>query len=864
MPDSTSELLDSASKFLWPGDVVEVRIPKAGKDGTVSGYFDDPAKLADAVSAWRGTAAGIYLTLNPVCPALLARAANRLKTRADTTTADSDVVRRRWLPLDFDPVRASGISSTNEEHRAALDRARAVSDWLLKERGWPAPILASSGNGAHLVFRIDLPNDEDSTRLVERVLRAVAGRFSDSAVDVDVKVGNAARIWKLYGTVARKGDPTADRPHRTAILLALPVRRAAVSREQLEAVAALHVEPAPAERPRRSRSDFSIDDWVAAHLPGVARGPEPWKGGRKWILRPCPFGTEHGEDDGTCLVQLPSGAIGFTCHHAHCAGKRWEDLRRLLEPGREPGGGDGSRNRNSDGDDGRPTIRIVESDRPGMVDQAEDALLADVAAGGDRIFVRGGALVRLVRSTTVVRTSFRSGGEVTRPAGHLASHLVTRPSILERFERVARWTRYDGRARRDVPKDCPEKVAEFYLARAGSWRMPSLDAIVEAPFMRPDGSVVQQPGYDEATGVLLDPGGWTFPPVPDEPTEGEAREALAEVKDVLAEFPFVNPSARAAALAEVVTPVARPAFPQVPIFVNTAPKAGTGKGLVVHVASIVATGRPAPAMTLCRDDDELKKKIFALLLEASPIVLLDNVDRPLGGETLDSAITEPVFKDRILGVSGNAAVTTQGTTWYASGNNVTVRGDLLRRTVWCDIDARMERPETRTFRRPDLLGFVAENRGRLVRAALTVLRAYVVAGRPDTGVNPLGNFEAWSRLVREALIWLDEGDPCGGRDFHVDSDPVEENLRTLLAEWQRAIGQVGISAGALIQKAESDHGLKEAILAVAGRGGRMDSRELGYFLRRHVHRISDGRLIIRAGASKGSVLWTVTTDERGR
>jgi hypothetical protein len=203
-----------------PGDVVEVRIPKTTRWGTISGYFDDLDKLATEVHradrSYRPT--GIYYTINPCNPALLGRAYNRLKERAEITTADTDIVVRRWLPIDFDPVRPAGISSSDEEHEAAIDRARLMRAELAGE-GWGTPILADSGNGGHLLYRLDLPNTPESLRTVVGLLAKLAERFSDERVKVDTTSSNAARIWKCYGSVARKGDSIPGRPHRLSRIL---------------------------------------------------------------------------------------------------------------------------------------------------------------------------------------------------------------------------------------------------------------------------------------------------------------------------------------------------------------------------------------------------------------------------------------------------------------------------------------------------------------------------------------------------------------------------------------------------------------------------------------------------------------------
>lgn len=217
--ENTGEIRRAIATLFEPGDVVELR---AFKDRTTaSGYFDDFEELAEQAAKLDGRGFAVYVTLNPADPALLARAQNRVKLHPKATTSDADIVCRRWLPVDFDPVRPADVSSTNKEKQAALRRAGEVGDHL-REQGWPEPVVGDSGNGAHLLYRVDLPNDRESLELVRGVLEALSFEFSDERVSVDTSTSNAARIWKLYGTTARKGDDTEDRPHRVSRLLKVP------------------------------------------------------------------------------------------------------------------------------------------------------------------------------------------------------------------------------------------------------------------------------------------------------------------------------------------------------------------------------------------------------------------------------------------------------------------------------------------------------------------------------------------------------------------------------------------------------------------------------------------------------------------
>jgi putative DNA primase/helicase len=170
-------------------------------------------------------AEGIYVTLNPVMSMVGTDAA-----------ADKHIYRRRWLLVDVDPVRPANTSATDAEKAVALERIKAIRNHLRAE-GWPDPVLADSGNGFHLLYRVDLPNDESSYRLVRDSLRALAAKFDDQAVKVDTTVCNASRICKLYGTLSRKGEATDERPHRAAALLEVPRPVAIVMPESLVALA---------------------------------------------------------------------------------------------------------------------------------------------------------------------------------------------------------------------------------------------------------------------------------------------------------------------------------------------------------------------------------------------------------------------------------------------------------------------------------------------------------------------------------------------------------------------------------------------------------------------------------------------------
>jgi hypothetical protein len=319
LPDKP--LLIEADKLLHPGGVVELRLLHLdGRGQTASGYFDQPALLAEAALRYHRRAEGGYITLNPLPASLLARASNQVVERARETTSDGEVRRRAWLPIDLDPTRPSGISASPHEHQVALEQAWRIREWLAAEWGWHAPLFADRGNGAHLLYAVDLPNEAASTDLITRCLASLAVRLGSEAVTLDRSVYNAARIWKLYGSVARKGEPLADRPPRRAQIISAPDPVERVTREQLAGLAAL-AGPNPASPAARD---------------GGATRPPPLRPGRpeahRWLPR-----FQHGCDRASscstmlhCLLLLLA-RVNRVRHHALEGDKRPPHLLRLRQ-----------------------------------------------------------------------------------------------------------------------------------------------------------------------------------------------------------------------------------------------------------------------------------------------------------------------------------------------------------------------------------------------------------------------------------------------------------------------------------------------------------------------------------------------------
>ncbi|MCE5200742.1 MAG: phage/plasmid primase, P4 family [Armatimonadota bacterium] len=314
------------------GQVVELRVldymrPGSSYPCTMSGYFDDYRAMAEEAAKLTPHASGVYFTPNPVKPELLARVCNKTRAmgKGDSTTSDKDVIRRRWFLIDCDAARVSGISASDEEHAAAISRAETIRTALSGE-GWPEPILADSGNGGHLMYRVDIPTDDKG--LVKACLEALAQRFNSDGVHVDTAVFNPARIWKLPGTLARKGEDMPGRPHRLAKLLNVPEPLEVVAAGLLQTLA----ETANAEVPAIEHpiaGGFDLVSWISSHL-GAASHKRTAEG-EVWTIEVCPFNPEHRRGE-AFIIRRVDGTIGAGCKHNSCEWG-WRELRERFEPG---------------------------------------------------------------------------------------------------------------------------------------------------------------------------------------------------------------------------------------------------------------------------------------------------------------------------------------------------------------------------------------------------------------------------------------------------------------------------------------------------------------------------------------------------
>lgn len=595
-------------------------------------------------------------------------------------------------------------------------------------------------------------------------------------------------------------------------------------------------------------NDLPYDDWIKVGLAlYAALGPDGralWEAWSAEAAKNDPAQTAQKWDSFASVRNVTVGTLFWL---ARQNGWRAAQPRRVrtTHPSREA-----SDEHTAEGN--RPLIRIRAGMMPETIDEAEQALLG----AGLGLYQRGSIVVR----PAMVPVAISGGRQIDAPRLiHVRAH-----HMAEAFTKAAYWERYDMRAGDWIPTDCSQRLAETYLAREGQWRLPVLTGIINAPTLREDGSILDQPGYDAQTGLLFDPQGERFPLLPREPDRDTALRALAFLRDLIGSFPFVTPADRSVALSAILTTLIRRSLPTAPLHGFNAPTAGTGKSMLVDIASMIATARPAPVIAQGKTEEEMEKRLGAALIAGDVLIAIDNCEEPLGGELICQAMTQTSLKVRILGTSLNAEVPSNAT-MFATGNNLTFVGDMTRRAIRATLDAGVERPELRAFDR-DPLALVAALRGDYVTAGLTILRAFHLAGRPEQSV-PLGSFTTWSGWVRATLIWLGEADPCETMEGMRGADPKLEALTAALEEWRSVIGTERVTVREIIERAAAQQSqlfgkaeyvnpeFREALLRVAGEGGAINGTRLGKWLSQHQNRIVAGHRIIAAGTTGNRARW---------
>jgi len=549
----------------------------------------------------------------------------------------------------------------------------------------------------------------------------------------------------------------------------------------------------------------------------------------------CPWVNEHtgAVDGGTAYFEpddnWPIG--GFKCLHGHCAERHIRDLLAVL-------------NVEINAARMKSTIRVVAGEIHRVVDVAEREL-----AQSRRHYQRGGLIVTVVTDPGTRETRIQD---------------VSQPALVRSLAGAALWERYDARAQDWVRTDPPARHAAVLFDSTSYQHLPVLSGLARQPYLRPDGSLMTAAGYDAATGMfgVFDARAFAFA---DTPSRAMAEAALALLQDLLAEFSFAGETDRAAALTAILTAAIRASLPVAPMFHVRAHMVGSGKSYLCELVTAFATPQRGTPTSFPADDEECRKLLLAELLRGPAVVEFDNLTGDLvAHKSLCTALTSEHMSGRILGVSKTATVNTRAL-FLSSGNNVGPVQDMTRRCITIHLSPDCEVPAARTFTRPDLVRDVLRERGRYVSAALTIIRAWIVAGRPKTECKSLASYGDWSDLCRQPLLWLGCADPTASVFQAMAEDPDRETLARLLNAWFAGFGKTPAMVRDAVKLAHAlydEHAeLREVLRDIADERGEINRRKLGWWIRRHAGRIVDGMRIVRATGNGSAERWRIEVVE---
>ena len=503
--------------------------------------------------------------------------------------------------------------------------------------------------------------------------------------------------------------------------------------------------------------------------------------------------------------------------------------------------------------DNTETVKIRPGERPAIVRKANELIWR----AGD-VFRRGIELVRISPQGEIVP----------------ADIYWTRTYL----ESLAKWTRYDARTKKWMTTDLPSDIPRRLLAARGEWSVPELNGTIRAPIIRPDGSLLNCPGYDHNTGLFLIPSldPEQYPDIPEFPDFAQVSAALDRLWEPFEQFPFVDNLSRANQLAALLTAAVRPVLETAPAFAWNAYRAGTGKSKAAKATAWLQGCEPEES-PWSEAAEEQRKRIMSALIAGSPTILLDNISVRLESDALSALLTAARYRDRRLGSNDEPSLPARVLV-TATGNNLRFVGDLNRRFLSITIDHAVERPERLVFSF-DPVERMRERWLEYRGAALTILRGFLAAGAPARGDGGAGSYKQWDALIRQCVVWirdqqlasfgLDDPSKAFTRNYAVD--PETAKLRALLHAWHerhldKHVGVYDLVEDALGDTPEPDTCrsrayLRDALEEIAGDREGINRRRLGRWIERHGGRIIDGLRIESVGNSRGRCFWRVRRAE---
>lgn len=773
-----------------------------------------------------------------------------LETRCFTQDKNAALRRQHFYPLPLAAMPDLPISTHDCYHGAAPrfkaggtanDVQETLSVWLdvdfkcfanseadalaaLHRLGPLAPsIIAHSGHGLQPYWLFREPTAIAVAIPIMDRLRAAVNPALDN-------VSDAPRILRIPGTFNHKNGENLP----VRIVYWNPARQ--FNPDDFDILPKSHPTPRPAELPPVTPAP-GIDP--AAILAGIPAG----KRNDTLFRYACSLANRVPISEATILLRAAAAAARPPYPSDQGEESPDDMVRRVYSSYRAPA-------------DGLPTIRI--NDRPPR--EIADAAIAALHQTNEppTLFCREIALVRVIRGKDQRAVVSRVGEAEMR----------------ERLTRAANFAKV-GKLGAKPANPPPKLPSDLLAADPQRWPFPALVGVIESPALRPDGTIIEIPGYDAATRLYYAPDPTIQQcPVPANPTVEDARQAAALLEEVIGDFPFAEPASKANALALPLTPIIRPAVEGcVPIGLIDAPKQGSGKSLLAELASLIATGRSAAMMGAPRrdDDGEWNKIITGLLTEGATVIVIDNIEGTVRAPSLCRALTCSTWLSRLLGTNTMLRLP-QRATWIGTGNNLSVAGDLPRRCYWVRIDPKTARPEQRTgFRHPDLLAWAAVRRAELLAALLTMARAWFLAGRPPApNVPAFGSFESWVSIVGGILAYAGvEGFLDNQESFRSKQDEESVEWENFLWALDDVFGEAPFRIAQIIERLDQSEKLLGALPSDLtslreAKPANFSKRLAGTFRQRDGTRYGQGGIRVEKvphpDAGHNVALWRVTCD----
>ncbi len=367
------------------------------------------------------------------------------------------------------------------------------------------------------------------------------------------------------------------------------------------------------------------------------------------------------------------------------------------------------------------------------------------------IYQRGGSLCR-IKQVSAERCKIEDLSD------YALRNVISRAATFHKYKlKKEKHDEEEKTTWQEIPCEPPLPLVRGIMA-LDKWDIPYINGLISAPVIRADGSLLLEPGYDMETGLFYRPDpDLTLPSIPDNLTKEDAKTAAKFLMDeILYDFPFIDDASKAGALAAFLTPIIRPMIRGcVPIALIDKPAPGTGASLLIDLISRVATGIPMAVLSAPCNEEEWRKLITSLMRDGATLAALDNINSDLKSDSLSRVLTSTTWKDRTLG-KPDAVEYPQRACWFANGNNLALGGDLPRRSYLIQLDAGVVNPWERTgFKHPEIKAWVDENRGKILAALLTMVRAWVMAGRPNACKAIIGGFDEWVTITGGVLSFAD-------------------------------------------------------------------------------------------------------------